>query len=59
MTAGLLLALMIAWSGHEDVLAGLAVILAAVTLLQAVKGHARPPHAGPIPPAQMGKLKAG
>lgn len=57
VTAGLLLALMIAWSGHEDVLAGLAVVLVAVTLVQAIKGHHRPPHAGPIRPAQAGRLK--
>jgi hypothetical protein len=56
LTAGLLLALMIAWSGHEDVLMGLAVILAAVTLPQAI-GYRRPPHRRPIPPAQPAKLK--
>jgi MFS superfamily sulfate permease-like transporter len=50
VTAGLLLALMIAWSGREDVLAGPALVLVAVTLVQAIKGHARPPHARPIPP---------
>jgi Family of unknown function (DUF6064) len=50
VTAGLVLALMIAWSGHEDVLAGLAVILAAVTLMHATTGHARPPHAEPVLP---------
>jgi hypothetical protein len=60
VTAGLLLALMIAWSGHEDVLAGLALVLAAVTLVQAIKGHHRPPpHAEPVPPARTGKLKVG
>jgi hypothetical protein len=48
---------MIAWSGHEDVLAGLAVVLVAVTLVQAIKGHPRLPHAGQIPSAQTGKLK--
>jgi hypothetical protein len=48
---------MIAWSGHEDVLAGLAVVLVAVTLVQAIKGHHRPPHAGLIRPARTGKLK--
>jgi hypothetical protein len=53
LTAGLLLALMIAWSGHEDVLAGLAVILVAATLMQAIKGHHRPPHAEPaLPPGR-------
>jgi hypothetical protein len=57
VTAGLLLALMIAWSGHEDVLASLTVVLVAVTLVQAIKGHHPPPHAGPIPSTQAGKLK--
>jgi hypothetical protein len=57
VTAGLLLALMIAWSGHEDVLMGLALILAAVTLVQAIKGHRRPPRARVVPPTQTGKLK--
>ena len=59
VAAGLLLALMIAWSGHEDVLAGLALILVAVTLVQTMRGHARPPHARPVPPPQVGELKAG
>lgn len=55
LTAGLLLALMIAWSGHEDVLMGLAFILVAVTLAQAI-GH-RPTHRRPIPPTSAAKLK--
>ncbi len=55
LTAGLLLALMIAWSGHEDVLMGLAVILIAVTLAQAI-GYRRPPHRRPIPPARPARL---
>jgi len=55
--AWLLLALMIAWSGHEDVLAGLAVALAAVTLVQAIKGHHQPPPAGPVPSGRAAKLK--
>jgi hypothetical protein len=53
VTAGLLLALMIAWSGHEDVLTGLALVLVAVTLAQAFKDRPRPPHAGPIPPPRQ------
>jgi hypothetical protein len=57
VTAGLLLALMIAWSGHEDVLNGLALILVAMTLAQALSDHRQPPHAGPIPPARTDKLK--
>lgn len=57
LTAGLLFALMIAWSGHEDVLMGLAVVLVAVTLAQVISGHRRPPHGRPIPPARPAKLK--
>ena len=57
VTAGLLLALMIAWSGHEDVLMGLAFVLVAVTLAQAINGHRRPPRGRPIPPTPTGKLK--
>jgi hypothetical protein len=57
MTAWLLFALMIAWSGHEDVLMSLAVVLAAVTLAQAINGHRRPPYGRPIPPARMAKPK--
>jgi Family of unknown function (DUF6064) len=57
VTAGLLLALMIAWSGHEDVLMGLAVVLVVVALAQAVNSHRPPPHGRPIPPARPGKLK--
>jgi len=57
VTAGLLLALMIAWSGHEDVLMGLAFVLVAVTLAQAINGHRRPPRGRAIPPARAGKLK--
>jgi hypothetical protein len=53
VTAGPLLALMIAWSGHEDVLTGLALVLVVVSLAQAIKGHPRPPHEGPTrPPGQ-------
>lgn len=37
ITAGALLTLMVAWSGHEDVLMGIAVVLVAVTLVQAVR----------------------
>ena len=57
VTAGLLLALMIAWSGHEDVLMGLAFVLVALTLAQAITGHPQPPQALPIPPSRPGKLK--
>ena len=57
VTAGLLFALMIAWSGHDNVLIGLAVVLLAPMLAQALTGHRRPPYACPIPPAQPGKLK--
>ena len=57
VTAGLLFALMIGWSGHDDVLIGIAVVLLAWMLVQAITGHHRPPHAGPIPTSQPGKLK--
>jgi hypothetical protein len=52
VTAGLLLALMIAWSGHEDVLMGLAVILVGLTLAQTINGHSPPPHKTPAPPVR-------
>jgi hypothetical protein len=52
VTAALLFALMIAWSGHDQVLIGLAVVLLAVTLAQALTGHRRAPLAGPVPPPQ-------
>ena len=45
VTAGLLFALMIAWSGHDSVLIGLAVVLLAVMLVRAITGHLRRPHA--------------
>ena len=57
VTAGLLFALMIAWSGHDSVLIGLAVVLLAVMLVRAITGHLRRPHAGPVYPPQPGKLK--
>lgn len=57
VTAGLLFALMITWSGHDNILIGLAVILVAVLLLPALTGHRRAPHPGPVPPAPAGKLK--
>ena len=57
VTAGLLFALMIAWSGHDNVLIGLAVVLLAWMLVQAITGHLRRPHAGPVSPPQPGKLK--
>jgi len=58
-TAGLLLALMIAWSGHDNVLIGVAVVLVALALAQAVHGHPRSPQAGASPPARTGKQKVG
>ena len=57
VTAGLLFALMTGWSGHDNVLIGIAVVLLAWILVQAITGHHRPPHAGPIRPSQPGKLK--
>ena len=57
VTAGLLFAVMIAWSGHDNVLIGLALVLVAVTLVQAIAAHRQPPPAGPVLPSQAGKLK--
>jgi hypothetical protein len=57
VTAGLLFALMIAWSGHDQVLIGLALVLVAVTLTQALTGHRRLSRAGPIPTPSASKLK--
>jgi hypothetical protein len=59
VTAGLLFALMIAWSGHDDVLIGTAVVMLAVmlavTLPKAITGHAR--HARRDPTSQPGQLQ--
>jgi hypothetical protein len=57
VTAGLLFALMIAWSGHDNVLIGIAVVLIAVMLAHALTGHRQAPHALAIPPLHKGKLK--
>jgi Family of unknown function (DUF6064) len=57
VAAGLLFALMVAWSGHDNVLIGLAVVLLAVMLVGAITRHPRPRRAGPVPPPQPGKLK--
>jgi hypothetical protein len=48
ITAGLLLALMIAWSGHDNVMIGLAVVLAAADLVLAVR---KPAPRGQVPGA--------
>lgn len=54
VTAGLLFALMVAWSGHDSVLIGLAVVLLAVMLVRAIPvTHARlVPVRSPIPAGQ-------
>ena len=57
VTAGLLFAVMIALSGHDNLLIGLAVVLLAVMLVRAITGHRRLPHAGPVSPPRPGKLK--
>ena len=41
VTAGLLFALMIAWSGHDDVLIGIAVVLLIVMLTQSITARLR------------------
>ena len=43
VAAGLLLALMIAWSGHDNILIGLAVVLVAAALVEAITGRLRQP----------------
>jgi hypothetical protein len=55
VAAGLLFALMIALSGHDNLLIGLAVLLLAVMLVRALTGYLRRPHAGPVPlrPAKL------
>jgi hypothetical protein len=57
VTAGLLFALMIAWSGHDNVLIGLAVVLLAVLLPPALTGHRRAPHAGQVTPPPAGQAQ--
>ena len=57
VAAALLFALLVAWSGHDTVLIGAAVVLLIATLAQALTGHPRPSQAGPIPPSQPGTLK--
>ena len=57
VAAGLLFAVMIAFSGHDNVLIGVAVVLLAVTLAQATIGRLQRPHAGPVPPRGPGRLK--
>jgi hypothetical protein len=62
VTAGLLLALMIAWSGHEDVLIGLALVLVAVTLAHAaLSGGTCGPltSSGAPAPIRLHRLRAG
>jgi uncharacterized protein DUF6064 len=53
VAAGLLFALMTAWSGHDNILIGLAVVVLAVMLVQAIAHGSRPSHAGPVPPAKL------
>ena len=58
VTAGLLLALMIGWSGHDNVMIGLALVLLVAALAQTIMSRRPvPPHAPPIPPPQTGKLR--
>ena len=57
VAAGLLLALMIAWSGHDNILIGLAVVLVAAALVEAITGCLRQPQERTTPPHGTGKLK--
>jgi len=58
VAARLLFALLIAWSGHDTVQVGAAVVLVAMTLTQAVTGGPRPPHAGPITNAADSRIQS-
>ena len=49
VVAGVVLAVMIAFSGHDDVLMEAGLILVAVTLAQAIWSDARRPHASRPP----------
>ena len=59
VTGGLLLALMIAWSGHDDVMIGTALILVVLTLAQAIRSHPRPPGTVPATPDSKAKVNVG
>jgi hypothetical protein len=54
VVAGLLLAAMIALSGHDDLVIGTALVLTAVTLVQTIRGHAQLLHASR--PPQPGRV---
>ena len=49
---GVLLAAMIAFSGHDDLMIGTALVLTAVTLAQAIRGHAQRLHASRPPQSE-------
>ena len=55
VTAGVLLAMMIVFSGHDDWLIGIALVLVAVTFAQAVWGDVQRLHAGrqPLPEQRL------
>jgi hypothetical protein len=57
LTAGLLLALMIGWSGHEDVLNGIVAVALAVMATMAIRASQRLPAAHPAARARTGQLK--
>ncbi|HTT55103.1 MAG TPA: DUF6064 family protein [Streptosporangiaceae bacterium] len=59
VTAGLLLALMIGWSGHDNVVIGLALVLVGATLAQAIRGRSLPPQPPQLPPLPREKLEVG
>jgi hypothetical protein len=49
VAAGLLLALMIAWSGHDNILIGIALVLVALMLAQTLRNNASRLSAGQLP----------
>jgi len=59
LTAGLLLALMIGWSGHEDVLNGIALVALATIAILAIRAHRQLPRVRPATRPRVGQLKVG
>jgi hypothetical protein len=57
MTAGLLLALMIGWSGHDNIMIGLALLLAAASLAQSIRSRPLPAQARELPQPHVDQLK--
>jgi len=52
VAGGVLLAAMIAFSGHDDLMIGTAFVLTVVTLARAIRSHAQGLHAGRLPQSE-------